>query len=226
MDGLTQKRIEQNKEKIIQLLRSTGRDGIEKLISYLQKHDYFTAPASTKYHLSCVGGLAQHSLNVYYNMMQLYYGDGWRELKEFKTRDQDVDHDSIIIVALLHDMCKVDFYSLYSHNVKEGGAWKEVQDYKVDERIPIMGHGSKSVIVIQQFIRLYLPEIQAISFHMGMQDGDNAFSSTVSDVFGTIQLALYVHLADIKATFEDDIKCLSENDAVSGFDDDDGDIPF
>lgn len=222
MEGITQKKVAENREEIIALLRSTERDGIERLITYLDKHDYFTAPASTKYHLACRGGLAQHSLNVYYNMMRLYYGDEWRTLKEYPTRDQEVDLDSIIIVALLHDLCKVDFYSLYSHNVKDGGSWKEVQDYKIDEQVPIMGHGSKSVIVVQQFIRLYLPEIQAISFHMGMQDGDNAWSATVSNVFGTVQIALYVHLADIQATFEQDITCLS----VPEGSEDDSDLPF
>lgn len=229
MEGLSQKRILQNKEEIIALLRSTQRDGIEKLISYLEKHDFFTAPASTKYHLSCRGGLAQHSLNVYYNMMQLYYGDNWRSLSTYDEREQEVEHDNIIIVALLHDLCKVDFYSLYSKNEKVNGAWKEVQAYKVEERVPIMGHGSKSVIVIQQYIRLYLPEIQAISFHMGMQDGDNVYSSTVSGVFADVQLALYVHLADIRATFEQDWTCLSSEDGDKGsqiaevFDDD---MPF
>lgn len=212
MEGLTQKVIQQNKEEIIALLRSTGRGGIEKLISYMEKRDFFTAPASTKYHLSCVGGLAQHSLHVYRNMMQLYYGDAWESLKEYKTRDEEVDHDNIILVALLHDLCKMDFYRIYSRNVKENGAWKEVQAYEVDEKMPIMGHGSKSVIVAQQFIQLYFPEIQAISFHMGMQDDDRGYAKTVSEVFGTVQLALYVHLADIKATFEEDVKCLKTED--------------
>lgn len=209
MEGLSQKRMKENQEEIIRLLESTGRDGIDKLIKYLIKHDYFTAPASTQYHLSCAGGLAQHSLNVYRNMMQLYYGDKWRELQEYPMREQEIEHDNIVLVALLHDLCKVDFYKVQTRNVKDNGAWKEVLYYAVEEKIPIMGHGSKSVIVAQQFIRLYLPEIQAISFHMGMQDGDNAFSRTISDVFGTVQLALYVHLADIKATFEEDIKCLT-----------------
>ena len=222
MEGLTALRMARNKEEIISLLRSTNRDGIEKLISYLSKHDYFTAPASTKYHLSCAGGLAQHSLNVYYNMMQLYYGDAWKDkTTPYPTRDQEVEHDNIVIVALLHDLCKVDFYRATSRNVKENGAWKEVQVFEVNEQMPIMGHGSKSVIVAQQFIRLYFPEIQAISFHMGMQDGDSPFSRTVSDVFGTVQLALYVHLADIKATFEDDVRSLLRDDHF-----DDSDIPF
>lgn len=208
MEGLTQKKIEENKQEIIRLLRLTGREGIDKLISYLEKRDYFTAPASTQYHLSCVGGLAQHSLNVYANMMRLYYGDKWESLEEYTTRDEEVDHENIIIVSLLHDLCKVDFYKVSSRNVKENGTWKEVQVYEIDEGMPIMGHGSKSVIVAQQFIRLYFPEIQAISFHMGMGDGDNPFAKTVSNVFGTVQLALYVHIADIKATFEEDVKCL------------------
>lgn len=208
MEGLPQIKIAQNEEEIIGLLRSTKREGIEKLISYLQKHDYFSAPASTKYHLACVGGLAQHSLNVYYNMMELYYGRNWRDSKEFRQCADEVDHENIIIVALLHDLCKVDFYSSYSRNVKEGGQWHEVQAWQVDERVPVCGHGSKSVIVAQQFIRLYLPEIQAISFHMGMQDGDTVFASTVSQVFSEVQLALYVHLADIRATFEQDVQCL------------------
>ena len=221
MEGLSQLRMMQNKEKIISLLRSTERDGIDKLISYLSKHDYFTAPASTRYHLSCAGGLAQHSLNVYRNMMKLYYGDDWESLSEYPERGQEVAHDNIIIVALLHDLCKVDFYRVSSRNVKENGAWKEVSVFEVNEKMPIMGHGSKSVIVAQQFIRLYFPEIQAISFHMGMQDGDNAFSRTISDVFGTVQLALYVHLADIKATFEDDIESLNSADEIE-----DDDIPF
>lgn len=83
------------------------------------------------------------------------------------------------------------------------------------------------MIVAQQFIRLYLPEIQAISFHMGMQDSDSSFSSTVSDVYSTIQLALYVHLADIKSTFEADVNSLKE--VVSSddkFSIDDDALPF
>lgn len=216
MEGLTQKKIEENKQEIIRLLRLTGREGIDKLISYLEKRDYFTAPASTQYHLSCVGGLAQHSLNVYANMMRLYYGDKWESLKEYTTRDEEVDHENIIIVALLHDLCKVDFYKMSSRNVKENGTWKEVQVYAIDEGMPIMGHGSKSVIVAQQFIRLYFPEIQAISFHMGNQDDDKGYLKTISNVFGTVQLALYVHLADIKATFEEDVKCLKLEEEDDG----------
>ena len=216
MEGLTQKKIEENKQEIIRLLRLTGREGIDKLISYLEKRDYFTAPASTQYHLSCVGGLAQHSLNVYANMMRLYYGDKWESPKEYTTRDEEVDHENIIIVALLHDLCKVDFYKMSSRNVKENGTWKEVQVYAIDEGMPIMGHGSKSGIVAQQFIRLYFPEIQAISFHMGNQDDDKGYLKTISNVFGTVQLALYVHLADIKATFEEDVKCLKLEEEDDG----------
>lgn len=206
--------MEQNKQEIIGLLNSTGREGMDKLVSYLQKHDYFSAPASTKYHLCCMGGLAQHSLNVYYNLMRLFYGDGWKSIVDpvkrpdypvlFEGTDNEVEHENIIIVALLHDLCKVDSYKVVNRNVKEDGAWKEIQVYEFDEQIPILGHGTKSVVVAQQFIRLYLPELQAISFHMGNQDSDKVFSSTVSGVFKTCRLALFIHLADCRATFVED----------------------
>ena len=219
MEGLTQKQIELNKQDIIDLLRSTNRDGIDKLISYLEKRDYFTAPASTRYHLSVVGGLAQHSLNVYKNLMELYYGTDWRTLSEYTTREQEVEHENIVIVALLHDLCKVDFYKSTTRNVKENGSWKEVQVYMVDEKMQILGHGSKSVIVAQQFIKLYFPEIQAISFHLGLQDDDKTFSGTVSNVYSTVKLALYTHIADLRATFEQDVDSLKS-------DGNDNDLPF
>lgn len=226
MTGLTQKQIELNKQEIIILLRSTERDNIDKLITYLEKHDYFTAPASTQYHLSVVGGLAQHSLNVYRNMMKLFYGDKYEELSEFSPTQDDICHENMIISALLHDICKVDFYKLTTRNVKENGAWKEVQVFQVDEVIPILGHGSKSVIVAQQFIRLYVDEIQAISFHMGMADSDKAYSSTMSGVYEANRLALYLHLADIQATFEQDRLCLLPTDGNQLGDISDDDLPF
>lgn len=226
MEGLSQKQIQMNKEEIIRLLYFVNRDGIETLIKWLEKRDYFVAPASTKYHLSCVGGLAQHSLNVYRNMMKLFYGDNWKTLNEYPTLSDDIGHENIIVVSLLHDLCKVDFYEVYSRNVKENGAWKEVQDYRVNEKMPIMGHGSKSVIVAQQFIKLFFPEIQAISFHMGNSDGDSSFSATISDVFGTERLALYTHLADIKSTFEDDNTCIYAPPEGESVDINDDDMPF
>ena len=222
MLGLTQKKMEENKAEIIALLEGTGREGIDKLIAYLSKHDYFTAPASTQYHLSVNGGLAQHSLNVYYNMMELYYGADWRSLTEYAQRGEEVEHDSIVITALLHDLCKVDFYKSSLRNVKENGAWKEVQVFVVDEQMKILGHGSKSVIIAQQYIKLYFEEIQAISYHMGLQDDDRVFSSTVSKVFEEVQLALYVHLADIRATFENDCLCLKQDKSIDVEDD----LPF
>ena len=222
MEGLTQKQIELNKQEIINLLSSTNREGINKLISYLEKRDYFTAPASTQYHLSVVGGLAQHSLNVYKNMMELYYGTDWWTLSEYTIREQEVEHENIVIVALLHDLCKVDFYKSATRNVKENGSWKEVQVYMVDEKMQVLGHGSKSVIVAQQFIKLYFPEIQAISFHMGLQDDDKTYSGTVSNVYSTVKLALYTHIADLRATFEQDVDSLkSDGNEVN-----DDDLPF
>ena len=213
MVGLSQKRMALNKERIVSLLRSTGRDGIENLIKYLEKHDYFSAPASTKYHLSCMGGLAQHSLNVYENMMQLYYGENWKNNSKFSVCPDGTEHENIIMVALLHDLCKVDFYKLTNGRKKDdAGNWVDTQYYVVEEQIPILGHGTKSVVVAQQFIRLYVDEIQAISFHMGCQDADQVYSSTVSGVFEQSRFCLFTHLADLRATFVEDYDCVKWQD--------------
>lgn len=101
-----------NKERFIELLRSTKREGIEKLIDFLEKTDFFTAPASTRFHSSYEGGLLQHSLNVYDCLAGL--GTTTGDIQEFQTAGMRLDsipQESIIIVALLHDLCKVNFYA-------------------------------------------------------------------------------------------------------------------
>ena len=54
------------KDEFIYLLKNTKRENIDKLIEWLEKEtDFFSAPASTKYHLNYEGGLLVHSLNVF-----------------------------------------------------------------------------------------------------------------------------------------------------------------
>ena len=88
-----------NKDEIIKLLKTVKRDGIEDLINFLENSDFFTAPASTKYHNAFAGGLAQHSLNVYNNLVEI-------------TKDKGFDKESLIVCALLHDICKIYFYTV------------------------------------------------------------------------------------------------------------------
>src|ERR1035437_8937671 len=107
---ITEEEFSSNKEKIKELLLSASRPGMERLVDWIeQKTDFFTAPASTKYHLACKGGLAKHSLNVY-------------ELLSGKVSSGllDIKKETIIITALLHDLCKVNFYVMEKKNVREG----------------------------------------------------------------------------------------------------------
>ncbi len=148
------------KEQYIELLRSTKREGIEELISWLtDRSDFFTAPASTKSHGCYEGGLLIHSLSVY------------RVLSNFAKNLTDPDPVSIILVALLHDLCKVNFYTKQLRNVKIPGErrWEEVEVYAIDDTLPL-GHGEKSVYMAMKYIDLTDEEAMAIRWHMGGYD--------------------------------------------------------
>lgn len=133
-----------NKERFIELLRSTKREGIEKLIDFLEKTDFFTAPASTRFHMSCEGGLLQHSLNVYDCLAGL--GTTTGDVQEFQAAGMRLDsipQESIIIVALLHDLCKVNFYATEMRWRKDANnKWEQYPVYAVNDRNPY-GHGEK-----------------------------------------------------------------------------------
>lgn len=173
------------KERFINALLSTGRDGIENLISWLENGtDFFTAPASTKYHLSREGGLLEHSLNVY------------TELK----KELNVWTHSATIVSLLHDVCKANYYKQNTKKQKnKDGIWEDVTYYSVDDLFPL-GHGEKSVILLQKYIKLTDEEIIAIRFHMGGFESKDNYRY-LSDAFNKCSLAVELHIADLKATY-------------------------
>ena len=162
-----------NKERFIELLRSTKREGIEKLIDFLEKTDFFTAPASTRFHMSCEGGLLQHSLNVYDCLASL--GTTTGDVQEFQAAGMRLDsipQESIIIVALLHDLCKVNFYATEMRWRKDANnKWEQYPVYAVNDRNPY-GHGEKSVMMASEFIHLTMEERYAIRWHMGMSEAN------------------------------------------------------
>ena len=171
------------------------REGAEQLLDYLKsKCDFFTAPASTRYHNAFEGGLLRHSLNVY------------RCLKDYleRARVKDVyglsyDAESIAIVALLHDICKVNFYKVSSRNVKdENGVWKSVPFYEIDDTLPY-GHGEKSVYILSGFMRLSREEAFAIRYHMGFSGTEDP--GTVGRALEMFPLAYALCCADMEAAF-------------------------
>ena len=145
---------EATKSEIISLLKKVNRDGIDRLIEFLEKTDFFTAPASTKFHSNYEGGLADHSLNVYKELKELTNGQ-WPE-------------ESIIIIGILHDICKVNNYKVEMRNKKnpDTGVWYQEPYYTTDDMMPL-GHGEKSVMLISEFIRLTKEELYSIRWHMG-----------------------------------------------------------
>lgn len=185
---LAKEQIEADKIRIIELLKSTERPGMDRLIDWMEnKSDFFTAPASTKYHLHCKGGLARHSLNVY-ERLKAKVDSGLLELKE----------DTVIITALLHDVCKANFYAVQKRNRKIEGQWVEVEEWGIDEKLPI-GHGEKSCYIVQTFMRITPEEFAMIRFHMGREsESFNDYFSKAAAVFPGVAA---IHTADLESAF-------------------------
>ena len=167
------------------------RAGAQELIEWLEKTDFFIAPASTRYHCACDQGLVMHSLNVYHL------------LKKFcEDRSDGETDESIAICGLLHDVCKANFYSIATRNVKnEKGQWEQRPYYTVEDQFPY-GHGEKSVWLIERFLRLTPSEAMAIRWHMGVfDDSVKSGGFAISHAFEKYPIAVKLHLADLEATY-------------------------
>ncbi len=172
------------------------RPGSKDLLEYLlsDKSDFFEAPASTRYHLSKEGGLLEHSLNVYHCLKDYLARPKVKD--EFKL---NVDDETIAIVALLHDLCKVNIYKKSFRNKKdESGKWVQVPSYEFHDELPY-GHGEKSVYIISGFMKLTREEAFAIRYHMGFSDTENV--RNVGEAFSRFPLAFALSTADMEATY-------------------------
>ena len=184
--------LEELKEKFLALYdQYIKREGTEDLRQWLLSSDFFIAPASTKYHGNYPGGLVQHSI-VYNCLME--------ELKNAGILES-YSEETIAVVSLLHDLCKANFYKKGTRNVKENGQWVTKEIFEIDEKFPC-GHGEKSVIILQNFLKLSADEIYAIRAHMGGWDtsvkGGDYF---IGKIFEKSKLAVLLHIADMKATY-------------------------
>lgn len=195
---ITQEEMKANKETIRTLLLSTGRPGMERLLEWIdQKTDFYTAPASTKYHLACAGGLASHSINVY-ELLKSKVESGLLEIRS----------ETIIITALLHDLCKVNFYVRETKNVKEGtkinqygkevANWVEKEVWSVRDSFPV-GHGEKSCYYIQSFIRLSDEEYAMIRLHMGSDR--NGYPDPFAESAAVFPGVVAIHTSDLESAY-------------------------
>lgn len=202
-----------NIKKFESLLMSVNRDGIDDLLAFIRKSDFYTAPASTRFHSAVEGGLLNHSLNVYECLINKKKSGIWSD------KLSNISDDTIIVVSLLHDICKTYFYSQEMKNqktydeekVKSANPrtvkhdnngdfiWETVPVYVVDDKYPL-GHGNKSVVFIMQYIKLSMTEIMAITHHMGSYC-DSSQWNTLGQAYEKYPLTLALHEADLEATY-------------------------
>lgn len=184
-----------NREKFIEIFKSTiKRDGADKLLEYLtEKTDFFTAPASTRFHGAYEGGLLEHSLNVYECLCDFVNRPRFKEKYGFVF-----DDESLAIAALLHDICKTNFYKTEMRNVKKNGVWESVPYYTIEDTLPY-GHGEKSVYILSGFIRLTRDEAFAIRYHMGFSGPEDA--NQIGKALEMFPLAFALCVADMEASY-------------------------
>lgn len=205
--------IEENIQRFEELLGTVQRDGMDKLMNYIRKNsDFYKAPASTRFHLACEGGLLQHSLNVYDCLISKKKNPVWKNILK------DIPDDSLILISLLHDLCKANFYTEGTKNQKTYDSekvasaeswqvksdaqgkyiWETVKTYQVDDQLPL-GHGEKSVMLVQCYIRLTMQEVMAIRWHMGFSEAKENWN-TLGNAMEKYPIILAIHEADLEAT--------------------------
>lgn len=203
----------ENIKRFEELFSGVKRSGAERVLNYIRQSDFYTAPASTKYHLSVKGGLLQHSLDVYDALQAEKKNPIWGKALE------KVSEETLLIVSLLHDFCKTYYYAEGTKNQKTYDSevvaaadrksvkkdnmgefvWETVPCYTVENKYPL-GHGSKSVIFIMKMMPLTMEEITAIYWHMGAYCDQGQWNE-LREAYKKYPLALALHHADMVATY-------------------------
>ena len=192
------------KDRFIEIFNDNiKREGADELLSWLEKSDFFRAPASTRYHLAEPEGLVKHSVHVYERLRDLYSYELAR-VTGGPVILSDEDEEKIAICGLLHDICKVNFYAVEMRNRKnDKGQWEKYPFYVINDTLPY-GHGEKSVYIISGFMRLTREEAMAIRWQMGgWQEGD---ARNAGNAFEKFPVSVLTHIADLEATYLDEVE--------------------
>lgn len=192
---------EENKKLFLEIFnQKIKREGASELLKYLCGTDFFTAPASSRFHSNVEGGLCAHSINVYRRLQELVK----LHVEAGDIAPDAITEETVAICGLLHDLCKVDFYREEKRNVKKNGEWQQVPYYVISDSLPY-GHGEKSVYIINGYMRLTRGEALAINWHMGGFDNRvKAGDYSMSDAYYRYPLAMLLHMADMTATYLDE----------------------
>ena len=186
-----------DREEFLQIWQQhITRPGSQELLDYLlHKSDFFTAPASTRFHGNYPGGLCEHSLHVYHCLTDYLSRERAKQLYRMGNYTQE----TVAVVSLLHDICKVNCYKQSTRNVKDKqGNWQQVPWYEFEDNLPY-GHGEKSVYILSGFLRLSREEAFAIRYHMGFSGTEEA--RNVGKAFEMFPLAFALSTADMEATY-------------------------
>ncbi len=188
------------KEEFISIYKENiKREGADNLLDYLiNKSDFFTAPSSTRFHGSYEGGLVQHSVNVYHCLKDYLSRPRVKEMYKM-----DYSEETIAIVSLLHDLCKINFYTVdYRNSKNENGVWEKVPYYTINDNMPY-GHGEKSVYIISGYLygeaRLTREEAFAIRYHMGFSGNED--KNSIGKALEMYPLAFALSVADMEASY-------------------------
>lgn len=192
--------VKEAKEKFLKIYnKHIRREGAKELLEYLKKTDFFTAPASSKFHSNFEGGLCFHTVLVYERFVKLLkneYGEDFTH---------KISSESVAIIALLHDICKIENYKTDFRNVKENGEWVRKPYFAFVENDLPYGHGEKSVYIISGFMRLSREEAMAINWHMGGFDSRVLGGSyDLYNAFRQYPISLLFHTADYMASYLDE----------------------
>lgn len=188
-----------NLERFEKEMAKVKRDGVDRLMNYLRKSDMYSAPASTRFHLSVTGGLLQHSLNVLDAMRASLRQneDGTYSYMVAGKIVATITEESMIIMALLHDICKTNFYkTVMKWRKDDKNKWEQYETFEVEDKVPY-GHGEKSVMMIEEFMKLKSEERYAIRWHMGYTESDTLSLGNAIDRYPIIWA---LHSADTKAS--------------------------
>lgn len=215
---LTKEQRKQEVERFEQLMSGVSREGVDKLMEFIKKSDFYTAPASTKYHSNFEGGLLHHSLQVFDCLSKKYDAAFAGEPSIWADQKCPVEPESIIVIALLHDICKTYYYVASTRNQKTYDPekvkaaswgmkhdsmgdfiWETVPSYEVKDQIPY-GHGEKSVMMIEEYMKLKPVERYAIRWHMGFTEPKEVWG-TLGEAITKYPIILAMSEADLEATY-------------------------
>lgn len=202
---MTPLEIKKNREIFLDYCRKyIQRDGLEKLLTYIESTDFFTAPSSTKFHLNTPGGLCKHCINVFETAMQINEHILLpRQQREESIFPQPLSTESIAIVALFHDVCKCNIYKEVDRWRKnDAGKWETYKGYEVNDEFPF-GHGEKSCHMVNYYLRLKRDELLAIRWHMGMFDVGESGSANRFSFYSAMEitpLVVLMQMADMASS--------------------------